>query len=180
MLHNVAVVVTQTTMSFYTDGDLDATVALHRPVTDCTGIPLEIGGPALPALGEIVFFPRELSVAEMKELMFFGHSFASIAAGQIAFQPERTELDAFGATQATAFASAQGERAAAASTLAVESAISRLTTEKSNAINVEDVDLLVVPPVPGQLRLSAREHTGACSSAHQVLLGKGLLSSTAK
>ena len=157
-LHNVAVVVSQTKMSFYTDAKLQMEVNLKRPVTDCTGSALEIGGMGVPSLGAITFFPRQLTQLEMEEIMFLGHTSEAVASGRIAFEPEKTTLDEIGAKQTTAFERARGDRSEAASILAVESALTRLIvqseSEKLRATN-QNVPMLDVPAIPG---LSVANH----------------------
>ena len=72
ILHSVAVVVTQSNVTFYLDGDLQSSTALERPVTDCHGKALEIGDNNIPQLGELTFFARALTEVEMREIMFAG------------------------------------------------------------------------------------------------------------
>jgi hypothetical protein len=158
VLHNVAVVVSQTMMSFYTDAKLQMKVALKRPVTDCTGSVLEIGSMGVPLLGAITFFPRQLTMLEMEEIMFLGHTSDAVASGRVAFEPEKSTFDEIGAKQSTAFELARGDRSEAASALAVESALTRLIvqseSEKLRATN-QNVPMLDVPKIPG---LSVANH----------------------
>jgi hypothetical protein len=114
-----------------------------RPITDCSGRTLEIGSAGILGLGEITFFPREISVIEMEEMMFLGHSFQSIAAGKLAFEPEKTEFDSFGAMQTSGFAKAEGERYDTSQNLALEGAISRMVTEQTH----ETVAAVTVPSI---------------------------------
>ena len=72
ILHSVAVVVTQSNVTFYMDGYLQSSAILERPVTDCHGKALEIGDSNIPSLGELTFFARALTEVEMREIMFAG------------------------------------------------------------------------------------------------------------
>jgi len=72
ILHSVAVVVTQSNVTFYMDGDEQSSAPLERPVTDCSGKALEIGDSNILQLGEITFFARALTEVEMREIMFAG------------------------------------------------------------------------------------------------------------
>jgi len=170
-LHNVAVVVNQESLSFFTDAKLQARIMLQRPITDCTGSTLEIGDVDIPALGEITFFPREITTTEMEEKMDLGHTSGSIAAGKLAFEPEMTEFDAIGAQQATAFAQAKGERSLAATNMAVEATINRLVTE-STRVSQDDtsVEKIVVPQSPScpsiATFVSSAEDATSCHLLH--------------
>jgi hypothetical protein len=88
----MAVVANQTSLSFYTDAKLQKTVPLRRPVTDCTGRALIIGAPDVPRLGEITFFPRQVSVVEMQEISRNAFTFEALASGKLPSQlsAERT------------------------------------------------------------------------------------------
>ena len=109
--HMVAVVANQTSLSFYTDAKLQKAVPLRRPVTDCTGRALIIGAPDVPRLGEVTFFPRQISEVEMQEISRQGFTFESLAAGKLPFQPpENTPFDTANAVQAKQFAQAKTER----------------------------------------------------------------------
>jgi hypothetical protein len=44
-MHMVALVANQTSLSFYTDANLQSEMALDRPITDCTGRALVVGAP---------------------------------------------------------------------------------------------------------------------------------------
>jgi hypothetical protein len=63
-LHNVALVVTPANITFYMDAKIQSTVNISRPVTDCSGLTLELGDADLPTLGEVTFFARELTQGE--------------------------------------------------------------------------------------------------------------------
>ena len=72
LLHNVALVVTPTNITFYMDGTMTDSSEIQRPVTDCSGLSLELGDINIPTLGEVTFFARELAPVEMQEIMFAG------------------------------------------------------------------------------------------------------------
>ena len=59
--HNVALVVTQSNVTFYIDAKVHSAVNISRPVTDCSGLTLELGDADLPTLGEVTFFARALT-----------------------------------------------------------------------------------------------------------------------
>jgi hypothetical protein len=128
-LHHVAVVVTQKEISFWLDAELQSKVALPRPVTDCTGIQLQIGDVNVQSLGEIVFFPRALDETGLKEMLFAGFTLHHIASGRLPYEPEQTPTDIMISRTDSAFADAQGEREAAALNLAVENVVSRATVQ---------------------------------------------------
>lgn len=95
-LHMVAVVVNQTTVSFYTDAKLQNLIHIERPVTDCTGNMLIAGDENVPRLGEITFYPRSVPSTEMEEIMSAGFSFESLASGKEAYNPTKTPFDVAG------------------------------------------------------------------------------------
>jgi hypothetical protein len=125
----VAVVANQTSLSFYTDAKLQKTVPLRRPVTDCTGRALIIGAPDLPGLGEITFFPQEISVVEMQEIFRMGFTFEALAAGKLPYQPpENTPFDTAKAVQDKQFAQAKTEREIITQEMHVENVFTRMET----------------------------------------------------
>ena len=128
-LHMVAVVINQTTVSFYTDAKLQKLILLDRPVTDCSGNMLIAGADNVPRLGEITFFPRVVPSTEMEEIMSAGFSFESLASGKEAYNPTKTPFDVAGAVTSNFFADARGERAQAAIELQVENAFGRLISD---------------------------------------------------
>lgn len=128
-LHMVALVVNQTAVSFYADAKLQSVVSLKRPITDCTGRALIIGAQDIPRLGEITFFPRQLGVTEMREIISSGFTFESLASGKEPFKPESTPFDTAGAIQSASFAQAEGQRADFSVELQVESSLDRLVTD---------------------------------------------------
>jgi hypothetical protein len=77
-VHHVAVVVTSTSLEFWVDGAKSFESQLARPVTDCSGQVLEVGGNA-PLLGEITFYPRRLREVDLKEVLFAGFTLEAIA-----------------------------------------------------------------------------------------------------
>jgi len=128
-LHMVAVVVNQTTLSFWTDAVLQKQISLSRPVTDCDGRAMIAGDANIPRLGEITFFPRQLTQITMSEVMSSGFTFESLATGKEAFKPERTQFDTAASMQASFFADAEGERKEAARELQIENSFSRLVSQ---------------------------------------------------
>ena len=100
-------------------------ITLSRPVTDCSGISLEIGAAQIPTLGEITFFARALSVVEQEEIMFAGFTLHGISAGKLPFVPVETEFDRTNSKSSSSFSAASGERADATKELAIESSLSR-------------------------------------------------------
>jgi len=72
LLHSVALVVTPTNITFYLDGVMTDSSVIQRPVTDCSGLSLELGDTNIPTLGEVTFFARKLAPVEMQEIMFAG------------------------------------------------------------------------------------------------------------
>jgi hypothetical protein len=100
-MHSVAVVVdtANKTLTFYTDAIVQDTIKLTRPITDCSGIGLEVGDAGIPKLGEITFFARALTVVEMKEIMYTGFTLQAVSTGKLPFVPEQTPFDTMAATQ---------------------------------------------------------------------------------
>ena len=150
----MAVVVNQTSIRFYTDAKLQRTVSLRRPVTDCTGRALIIGAPDVPGLGEITFFPRQISVVEMQEISQQGFTFESLAAGRLPFQPEKSAFDTANAVQDIEFAEAKVERKVIMQKVHLESVFTRMET---NAVSNPPINAyqdlsqrahITVPPVP--------------------------------
>jgi len=79
----VAVVANFSHLSFWTDGKMQSEHKLPRPVTDCTGLGLQIGDYEVPLLGDITFFPRALTQQQMDEIMFAGFTLQSLALGKV-------------------------------------------------------------------------------------------------
>ena len=73
-LHMVAVVVNQSSVSFYTDAMLNKQVPIANPVTDCGSKRILIGDATtpIPVIGEMTFFPRAITTIEMSEIMTTG------------------------------------------------------------------------------------------------------------
>ena len=130
-LHNVAIVVTQTNVSFWKDAELQSWHTIDRPVTDCSGRGLHIGDAGVRKLGEVTFFPYTLNQNSMLEILYAGYTLQAIAAGKEPYRPRQTELDSLAARTDSAFADAQGERAAARTLTQVESNVGRSVAELS-------------------------------------------------
>jgi hypothetical protein len=141
----MAIVVNQTTLSFFTDAQLQKEVPLLRPVTDCSGRTLIVGAPDIPRLGEITFFPRQVSVTEMHEISQQGFTFEALAAGKLPFQPERTPFDAASSIQQRYFSEAKTERKTSTREMHLESSFNRM--EIANIAN---------PPIDTYKDLSTR------------------------
>jgi hypothetical protein len=92
-LHQVAIVVTQTHISFFMDASLLSAQKLPRPVTDCKSGKLRVGNEGILTLGEIIFTPREVTKSEMLEMMSSGFTLQSIASGRLPFSPQQTRFD---------------------------------------------------------------------------------------
>ena len=106
-LHLVAVVVTQTDISFFMDANLLSAQKLPRPVTDCKRGKLRVGNEGIPTLGEIIFSPREVTKSEMLEMMSWGFTLQSISSGRLPFNPQQTRLDDLVLEQKTRFEESQ-------------------------------------------------------------------------
>ena len=61
------------------DGNKSWESALPRPVTDCPGSALEVGGSNVPLLGEITFYSRRLQGIDIKEILFAGFTLEAIS-----------------------------------------------------------------------------------------------------
>jgi len=150
----MAVVANQTSIRFYTDAKLQKAVSLRRPVTDCTGRALIIGAPDVPRLGEITFFPRQISVVEMQEISRQGFTFESLASGKLPFQPVHSPFDTANAVQAKQFDQARTEREIITQKMHLEHVFTRMET---NAVAHPQIDAyqdlsqrarITVPAVP--------------------------------
>jgi len=127
-LHMVAVVVNQTSVSFFTDAVLTAEVPLAQPVTDCINTRMRVGQATtvIPQLGEITFFPRPISAVEMKEIMATGFTYQAIAAGKRPHVADQnSNLDDFKVLQDEQLVAAKVEREEAAFALNVQQVITR-------------------------------------------------------
>lgn len=169
-LHNVALVVTSTSVSFYTDAVLQARQALARPVTDCSGLELEIGDVAT-MLGELTFYARALTAEEMDEIMVSGFTLQSIAAGKLPYAPQETSFDDATSTSKQAFADAQSERKRADESLQVEGALTRQAFARAQAKPQEDLPppwpKIAVPPQDSCGTVAAQ---GEDTSCHVMVL----------
>jgi len=104
------------------------------------------GDANIPRLGEITFFPRQLTQIEMSEIMNAGFSFESLATGNFGFKPESTAFDAAASMQTSFFADAEGERKAAARELQIENAFTRLVSQAvTNPVVDVSVAKIMVP-----------------------------------
>lgn len=156
-LHNVALVVSSTEVKFFTDAVLQSSHPLVRPITDCSGLELEIGDTQVPTLGEVTFYARALSAEEMDEIMVSGFTLQSIAAGKLPFAPEETSWDDATSTTKQAFADAQSERQRADKSLQVEGALTR------QALAQIGTPPAVAPPLP-KIDVSPQEQCGSIAA----------------
>ena len=114
-----------------------AVVEISRPVTDCSGMTLELGDENIPTLGEVTFFARELGPIEMEEIMSAGYTLNAIAVGKRMFTPESTPFDVTTARNEESFANAQDERLSVSRNLAVEATLTRQAVSLTeNSVNV--------------------------------------------
>jgi hypothetical protein len=103
-------------------------VVIHKytgPVTDCSGLAIEIGGEDVQQLGEITFYPHRLGQIDMREVLYAGYSLESIAEGKRPYVPAQEMVDTIIAQTSTSFADATGDRANSADQLQVENTLSR-------------------------------------------------------
>lgn len=128
LLHSVALVVTPFNVTFYMDGAETDSVQIQRPVTDCSGISLELGDLNIHTLGEVTFFARALTLVEQQEIMFAGFTLQAIAMGKKIYAPIQTAFDAAASTNAESFAAAQDARDTAAVASEIASVLLRQTT----------------------------------------------------
>ena len=127
LLHNMALVVNSSSITFYMDAKVHAVVPISRPVTDCSGLGLEVGDATIPTLGEITFFARALTQIEMEEIMASGSTLSDIAVGKLMFAPEATSFDMTTSKNEEAFARAQDAVVASASSTRVDGSLTRQT-----------------------------------------------------
>jgi hypothetical protein len=119
-------------------------VEISRPVTDCSGMTLELGDTNIPTLGEVTFFARALSQIEMEEIMRTGFTLNDIAVGKLVFAPEATSFDVMKSNNKEAFATARDERLLISRELHVEGSLLRQTVSlATNPIVVVSRD----PPI---------------------------------
>ena len=144
-MHLVGLVVTQTDVAFFRDATLIYKHGLPRPVTDCKGENLRIGEEGIPMLGEIAFFPREVSVTEMAEVMFSGFPLQVIATGKLPFVPDTTILDDLRAEQTAAFQENSDIMKNVASTMIIENSYIRSDILDSKTQSVSTEPVLSVP-----------------------------------
>lgn len=126
-LHLVAVVVNQTSISFFTDAVLTAEVPLYRPVTDCINTQMHVGRArrGIPQLGEMTFWARAVSSMEMKEIMVTGFTYQAIAAGKKSVVAQSSDLDDVKNSQDKQLEDAKIERDQAAFNLQVQHIFTR-------------------------------------------------------
>ena len=102
-------------------------VNISRPVTDCSGLTLELGDANIPRLGEITFFARGLSQVEMEEIMAVGYTLNDIAVGKAMFAPETTPFDDSKSSTLEGFSDAKNERSSAMSESKKQGSLTRGT-----------------------------------------------------
>ena len=124
-LHYVALVVTAETVEFWVDAEKKSEQALPRPVTDCSGNTLEIGGPNVPQLGQVIFYPRRLQRMDMQEVMFAGFTLEELAEGMRPYLPRQDQADDIVARGDAAWEAAHRDRVAQIDQIHVEEALAR-------------------------------------------------------
>eukprot|EP00930_Biecheleria_cincta_P090995 TRINITY_DN8047_c0_g1_i8.p1 TRINITY_DN8047_c0_g1~~TRINITY_DN8047_c0_g1_i8.p1 ORF type:complete len:1707 (+),score=239.26 TRINITY_DN8047_c0_g1_i8:19-5139(+) len=91
-MHLVVLVIRQDTVEFWQNESLVGHTKLSRPVTDCIGSGLEVGGSGL-LLGMLSFFPWALGAAEIHEIYVQGNTLEFIASGAELFKIKETGFD---------------------------------------------------------------------------------------
>jgi hypothetical protein len=124
-MHYVALVVMQDKVEMWVDAEKTFESSLVRPVTDCSGLKLEIGSEDVPRLGEVTFYPYRMTRVPMTEILYAGFSLGAIAEGRVPYTPVQDVADIVITRNSFAFAAAKGERVTASNQLRVESTITR-------------------------------------------------------
>jgi hypothetical protein len=115
-------------------------VEISRPVTDCSGLALDLADANIPMLGEVTFFARPLSPFEMEEIMRAGYTLNDIAVGKRTFAPENpsyeTHNDILSATS-EGFTIARDEQLSAMSQTKVQGSLTRATILSSPGVKYQ-------------------------------------------
>ena len=92
-LHLENYVVSHTLLIMYQDGVEMGRTTLPRPVTDCLGNTVELGDLGL-RIGEVAFFPKPISLFEVKEIFELGMPSYAIALGKtpVSVEPSANEV----------------------------------------------------------------------------------------
>jgi hypothetical protein len=135
-------------------------VNISRPVTDCSGLTLELGDVNIPELGEITFFARGLSQVEMEEIMAAGYTLNDIAVGKAMFAPETTPFDDSRSNTVEGFSDAKNERSSAMTESKKQGSLTRGTIALNLGGGGEVVPPGVNVPNP-QCNVRAREEFAA-------------------
>ena len=80
-------------ISFFVDAKLQATKTMPRPITDCAGRALEVGGPGILNFGEVAVVSRKITQTELGEIMANGFTLNAIADGKLFFNREASNFD---------------------------------------------------------------------------------------
>ena len=98
-MHFEAIVVNQTSISFYQDAAFVASHPLRRPVTDCSGFALEVGA-ANARMGEVTVYARGLKAQELEEVIEYGATLGNVATGKKVYAPTVSDFDKLSSQQA--------------------------------------------------------------------------------
>ena len=128
-VHYVALVVFQDKLEMWVDAEKKFEGALPRPVTDCSGLALEVGSQDVPRLGEITFYPHKMTQVAMKEIYFAGFTLEAIAEGKVPYTPVQDIADVIATRTGHSFDLATGERSAAEKQVQVEATLTRATVD---------------------------------------------------
>ena len=127
-LRYVALVVSQDFVEFWIDAELQSVRPLPRPLTDCTGSSLLVGGPGA-SLGEITFYSRRLLQTDMNELLYAGFTLGAIADGRAPFSPSKESADEILMQADASFAASAIERASLAKQIQLENSLGRVAVD---------------------------------------------------
>jgi len=145
-------------------------VEISRPVTDCSGLSLELGDENIPTLGEVSFYARALAQVEMEEIMGAGYTLNAIAVGKRIFAPETTPFDETRSKNEEAFENAKDERVSASQDLQVDGTLTRQMVY----LTENPIDVVRDPPiiVPDSSPCSPVAAYGADTSCHVMSLNE--------
>lgn len=144
-LHLVAVVVTESDISFYMDAQLLSTESIPRPVTDCKGNMLRVGDEGISKLGEITFYARIITLTEMQEKMFSGFTLQAISDGKLPFHPEATGLDVIKVEQKARFDESANHAQETDYELNIQHVISRASSQLAIEKEISKTHITVTP-----------------------------------
>ena len=137
-LHLEVVVIIGDELHFYQDGVLRSNATLPRPVTDCAGSTLELGGPGL-LLGELTFYAQVLSPTDISDILNLGFTLGSIATGRLPFMVNANHLETSDDSSIQRDATANAERNDLRTEIQIEGVLSRAGTAVQASFPVIDV-----------------------------------------